>query len=159
MMRAQLEEIAASVPGAFGGVEVLRTLLRREGRTQVLSLIVDREGGMDTDSCGRISRYIINRIDALDPPIEDYRIEVSSAGLERPLLTAEHYRRFRGRPAKVITSLHIGNRVEFSGPIDAVTDEAVTIRDPHAGPTPIPFAAIKRAHLIYDPSTDLKKKH
>jgi hypothetical protein len=34
----------------------------------------------------------------------------------------------------------------------------VTIRDPHAGPTPIPFAAIKRAHLIYDPSTDLKKK-
>ncbi|HEY7995110.1 MAG: ribosome maturation factor RimP [Candidatus Eremiobacterales bacterium] len=157
-MRAQLEEIAASVPGAFGGVEVLRTLLRREGRTQVMSLTVDREGGMDTDACGRISRYVINRIEALDPPIEDYRVEVASAGLERPLLTAEHYRRFRGRPAKVVTSLHIGNRVEFNGPIDVVTDEAVTIRDPHAGPTPIPFAAIKRAHLIYDPSTDLKKK-
>ena len=158
-MRTQLEEVAASVPAAFGGVEVLRTLIRREGRTQVLSLIVDREGGMDTDACARISRFIINRIGALDPPIEDYRIEVSSAGLERPLLTPEHYRRFRGRPAKVITSLHIGNRVEFNGPIDAVTDEAVTIRDPHAGPTPIPFAAIKRAHLIYDPSSDLKKKH
>jgi ribosome maturation factor RimP len=158
-MRAQLEEIAASVPGAFGGVEVLRTLIRREGRTHVMSLIVDREGGMDTDACARISRFVINRIEALDPPIDDYRIEVSSAGLERPLLTAEHYRRFRGRPAKVITSLHIGNRVEFNGPIDTVTDEAVTIRDPHAGPTPIPFAAIKRAHLIYDPSSDLKKKH
>ena len=158
-MRTQLEEIAASVPAAFGGVEVLRTFIRREGRTHVMSLIVDREGGMDTDACGRISRFMINRIEALDPPIEDYRIEVSSAGLERPLLTAEHYRRFRGRPAKVITSLHIGNRVEFNGPIDAVTDEAVTIRDPHAGPTPIPFAAIKRAHLIYDPSSDLKKRH
>jgi len=157
-MRAELEEIAASVPAAFDGVEVLRALLRREGRTQVMSLIVDREGGMDTDACARISRFIINRIDALDPPVDDYRVEVSSAGLERPLLTAEHYRRFRGRPAKVITSLHIGNRVEFSGPIDSVTDEAVTIRDPHAGPTPIPFAAIKRAHLIYDPTTDLKKK-
>lgn len=146
------------MPATFGGVEILRTLVRREGRTQVLSLVVDREGGMDTDSCARISRFIINRIEALDPPIEDYRVEVSSAGLERPLLTAEHYRRFRGRPAKVITSLHIGNRVEFNGPIDVVTDEAVTIRDPHAGPTPIPFAAIKRAHLIYDPATDLKKK-
>ncbi|HYK52031.1 MAG TPA: hypothetical protein VEV38_00660 [Candidatus Eremiobacteraceae bacterium] len=158
-MRTQLEEVAASVPAAFGGVEVLRALIRREGRTRVLSLIVDREGGMDTDACARISRFVINRIEALDPPIEDYRIEVSSAGLERPLLTPEHYRRFRGRPAKVITSLHIGNRVEFNGPIDTVTDEAVTIRDPHAGPTPIPFAAIKRAHLIYDPSSDLKKKH
>ena len=157
-MRTELEEIAASVPAAFGGVEVLRTLLRREGRTQVMSLIVDRDGGMDTDACARISRFIINRIDALDPPVDDYRIEVSSAGLERPLLTAEHYRRFRGRLAKVVTSLHIGNRVEFNGPIDAVTDEAVTIRDPHAGPTPIPFAAIKRAHLIYDPASDLKKK-
>lgn len=157
-MRAELEAIAASVPAAFDGVEVLRTLLRREGRTQVVSLIVDREGGMDTDACARISRFIIEKIDALDPPVDDYRVEVSSAGLERPLLTAEHYRRFRGRPAKVITSLHIGNRVEFSGPIDAVTDEAVTIRDPHAGPTPIPFAAIKRAHLIYDPASDLKKK-
>lgn len=146
------------MPAAFGGVEVLRTLVRREGRTQVMSLVVDREGGMDTDSCARISRFIINRIEALDPPIEDYRVEVSSAGLERPLLTADHYRRFRGRSAKVITSLHIGNRVEFTGPIDVVTDEAVTIRDPHAGPTPIPFAAIKRAHLIYDPSSDLKKK-
>jgi len=41
-MRTQLEEIAASVPAAFSGVEVLRTLLRREGRTQVMSLIVDR---------------------------------------------------------------------------------------------------------------------
>lgn len=157
-MPGELEAIAASVPGAFAGVEVLRSSIRREGRTSVLCLTVDRDGGMDTDACTRISRWISNRIDALDPPVEDYRIEVSSAGLERPLLTGEHYRRFRGRPAKVVTTLRIGNRVEFSGAIGAVTDEAVIIEDPHAGPTPIPFAAIKRAHLIYDPSSDLKKK-
>ena len=157
-MRDEFEEIARAVPGAFGGVEVLRTTVRREGRTLVMSLIVDREGGMDTDACGRISRFVIDRVDALDPPIDDYRVEVSSAGLERPLLAPDHYRRFRGRPAKVVTSLRIGNRVEFNGPIGTVTDEAVTIDDPHAGATPIPFAAIKRAHLIYDPTSDLKKK-
>jgi ribosome maturation factor RimP len=157
-MRDAFEQIAAAVPGAFAGVEVLRTTLRREGRTHVLSLIVDRDGGMDTDACGRISRFIIERIDVLDPPIDDYRIEVSSAGLDRPLLTPEHYRRFRGRPAKIVTSLRIGNRVEFNGPIGTVSDEAVTIVDPHAGATPIPFEAIKRAHLIYDPSSDLKRK-
>lgn len=157
-MRDELEAIAASVPAKFAGIEVLRTTLRREGRTQVLSLIVDRDGGVDTDACGKISRFIIDRIEGLEPAIEDYRIEVSSAGLERPLLVPEHYRRFHGRPAKVVTSLRIGNRVEFNGPIGAVTEEAVTIDDPHAGATPIPFAAIKRAHLIYDPSSDLKKK-
>lgn len=159
-MRTALEEIAASVPTApeFHDVEVLRATVGREHRAYVLSLVVDREGGVDSDLCEAISRYLIRRIDALEPPVDDYRVEVASAGLERPLLTPTHYRRFRGKAAKVVTSLRIGNRIEFTGAIDAVTDDAVTILDPHAGPTPIPYAAIKRAHLVYDPSADLKKK-
>ena len=159
-MRTELETIAGSVSSApeFFDVEVLRASVRRENRTFVLGLIVDREGGVDTDLCESISRYLIRRIDALDPPVSDYRVEVSSAGLERPLLTPSHFKRFRGRIARIITSLRIGNRVEFAGPIDLASDDSVTIADPHAGPTPIPYAAIKRAHLVYDPSTDLKKK-
>ena len=159
-MRTALEGIAAAVPtvAAFRDVEILKTTVRRENRAQVVSLMVDREGGVDFDLCEAISRYLIARIDALDPPVPEYRVEVASAGLDRPLLTPSHYRRFRGREAKVVTSLHIGNRVEFTGAIDAVTDDAVTILDPHAGPTPIPYAAIKRAHLVYDPASDLKKK-
>jgi ribosome maturation factor RimP len=159
-MHNALEAIAASIASVdrFAGVEVLRTLVRREGRTNVVGLIVDRDGGVDTDLCEAISRYLMRRIDALVPPVGDYRIEVSSAGLERPLLSPSHYRRFRGKAAKVVTSLHIGNRVEFTGPIGDVTEEAVTILDPHAGPTPIPYAAIKRAHLVYDPTSDLKKR-
>jgi ribosome maturation factor RimP len=156
-MRAMLEDLAVTVPSTFQDVEVLRTTVRRENRAHVLSLVIDREGGVDTDLCEAISRYLIRRIDALDP-LADYRVEVASAGLERPLLTPSHYRRFRGKVAKVVTSLHIGNRIEFTGPIDVVTEDAVTILDPHAGPTPIPYAAIKRAHLVYDPSQDLKRK-
>ena len=159
-MRTALLDIAASVASApeFFGIEVLKAVVRRENRALVVSLIVDREDGVDTDLCEAISRYLIRRIDALDQPPADYRVEVASAGLERPLLSPAHYRRFRGKDAKVVTSLHIGNRIEFSGPIGTVTDEAVTILDPHAGPTPIPYAAIKRAHLIYDPVQDFKKK-
>jgi ribosome maturation factor RimP len=158
-MRTALEEIAAAVPSvtAFHDVEVLKTTVLKEHGAYVVSLMIDREGGVDIDLCEAISKYLIRRMDALDPPV-DYRVEVASAGLERPLLAPSHYRRFRGKAAKVVTSLHIGNRVEFTGPIDAVTDDAVTILDPHAGPTPIPYAAIKRAHLVYDPATDLKKK-
>ena len=152
-----LERIAARLPLTFDGLELIKTSVRREGRSQVLSLIVDRHGGVDTDLCEAISRHLARAIDALSPPIVDYRIEVASPGLERPLITPAHYRRFAGERAKVVTSLHIGNRVEFTGPIGDVTEEAVTILDPHAGPTPIPYAAIKRAHLVYDPRDDLKK--
>ena len=159
-VREELAAIAASIPSAhnFSDVEVLKAGVRSEGRTHVVGVIVDRDGGVDTDLCEAITRHLIRRIDALEPPVADYRVEVASAGLDRPLLNPAHYRRFRGKTAKVVTSLHIGNRVEFTGPIAEVTDEAVTILDPHAGPTPIPYAAVKRAHLVYDPADDLKKK-
>ena len=159
-MNSALEEIAATVSSVpeFRDVEVLKATVGREHRAYVVGLLVDRDGGVDTNLCEAISKYLIRRIDALDPPVENYRVEVASAGLERPLLIPAHFRRFRGALAKVVTSLHIGNRVDFTGAIGAVTDEAVTILDPHAGPTPIPYAAIKRAHLVYDPSQDLKRK-
>jgi ribosome maturation factor RimP len=159
-MRSSIETIVSTLASApeFAGVEVLKTTVGRDRRAFVVSVVVDREGGVDTDLCQAISKYLIRRIDALDPPVDDYRVEVASAGLERPLVTPEHFRRFRGAAAKVVTSLHIGNRVEFTGAIGAVTQDAVTILDPHAGPTPIPYAAMKRAHLVYDPAQDLKKK-
>jgi ribosome maturation factor RimP len=157
---SDLVAIAASVAKApeFRGVEVLKSVVRRERGSYVLSLIVDCEDGVDTDLCEEISRYLIRRVDELPPPIPNYRVEVASAGLDRPLLTPAHYRRFAGQRIKVITTLRIANRTEFSGAIGHVNEEAVTVADPYAGPTPIPYAAIKRANLIYDPAQDLKKK-
>ena len=155
-----LEGIAASVAASpeFRDVEVLKAFVRRERGAFVLALIVDRAGGVDTDLCESISRHLIRRVEALPPPVPDYRVEVSSAGLERPLLTPEHYQRYTGKLAKVITTLRIVNRTDFTGSIVDVSEDAVTIADPHAGLTPIPYAAIKRAHLVYDPAQDLKKK-
>jgi len=159
-MRDSLEAIVASVAGNpdFGDIEFLRSNVHRERGAFVVTLVIDREGGVDTALCERISRYLIRRIEELSPAPEDFRVEVSSAGLDRPLYTPEHYRRFTGKRVKVITTLRIANRTEFSGAVGAVNADAVTILDPYAGPTPIPFAAIKRANLIYDPSEDLKRK-
>jgi|SRR5579864_196763 len=158
--RAAFEEIVASVASApqFRDVEVLKAGVRRERGAYVMSLIVDRPTGVDTDLCEAISRHLIRRAEALPPPVPAYQVEVASAGLDRPLLTPAHYRRFAGRLAKVITTLRIANRTEFTGAIGTVSADAVTIEDPHAGPTPVPYAAIKRANLVYEPSEDLKKR-
>jgi ribosome maturation factor RimP len=142
----------------FTGVEIVRSSLRREHGAYVVEMIVDREGGVDTDLCEAISRALIRGIDGLEPPVGGYRVEVASAGLDRPLLTPEHFRRFAGRVVKVITTLRIANRTEFNGTIGASDDTSATILDPHAGPTQIPFAAMKRANLVFDPSADLKRK-
>jgi ribosome maturation factor RimP len=142
----------------FGALEVLKCAVHREHRVFHVSVTIDRNGGVDSDLCEAVSRYIENRIEALPPPVPLFTLEVASAGLERPLLKPEHYRRFLGRSIKVITTLRIKNRTEFTGEIESADENAVTLNDKYAGVTPLPYAAIKRAHLVYDPRTDLSRK-
>lgn len=143
---------------AFRDVEVLKLAIRKEHSAYHVSLMIDREGGVDSNLCESISRYIERRIDELPPPVPLYTMEVASAGVERPLLKPEHYLRFKGRMINVITSLRVKNRTEFTGSIADADDNAVTIDDKYAGITPLPYGAIKRAHLVYDPRSDLNRK-
>jgi ribosome maturation factor RimP len=142
----------------FGDIEVLKHTVRKEHGTYYVSLMIDREGGVDSALCEAVARFVENRIDEMPPPVPLFQLEVASAGLARPLLRPEHYRRFQGREANIITTLRIKNRVEFTGPIASADETAVTVDDKYAGQTAVPYAAIKRANLVYDPREDLKRK-
>lgn len=142
----------------FRDVEVLKCNVHKEHRVYYVSITIDRESGVDSNLCEAVSRYVENRIEELPPPTPLFQLEVASAGLARPLLRPEHFVRFRGREINVITTLRIKNRVEFTGPISHADGTAVTVDDKYVGPTPLPYAAIKRANLVYDPREDLKRK-
>ena len=155
----RLEAILQNVAERFADVEVLKTAVRREGRAYALSVIIDREGGVDTALCERITRFIDQGVEAekFDAALGPYTIEVGSAGLDRPLLAPAHYRRFIGHDARIITSLRVHNRVEFTGKIEAADEDKVTLADRYAGRVDVPYAAIKRANLVYDIAGDLKR--
>ena len=70
---------------------------------------------------GRGKRTVLLRIDRLDPFDSPFKLEVESPGPQRPLLTAEHFRRFQGLAAKVQVTGET-----FKGVIGNVSDEAVT---------------------------------
>ncbi|HEV2878684.1 MAG TPA: hypothetical protein VGW96_03795 [Candidatus Eremiobacteraceae bacterium] len=142
----------------FHDIEFLKRSIRKERGVYHLSVTIDREGGVDSNLCEAVARYIENRMEELPPPPPLFQLEVASAGLARPLLRPEHFKRFRGREINVITTLRIKNRVEFTGPISHADDTAVTVEDKYAGLTPLPYPAIKRANLVYDPREDLRKK-
>lgn len=156
----RIEELCGHLTSApqFHDLEILKCTVHREHRTFHVSITIDREGGVDANLCESVSRYIERRIEELPPPVPLFSIEVASAGLARPLLRPEHYRRFLGRLINVITTLRIKNRTEFTGEIAQAEDDVVTINDKYAGVTLLPYAAIKRANLVYDPREDLKKK-
>jgi ribosome maturation factor RimP len=156
--RERVEILVDIAIADFAGVELVRRLVVREHGGFSVRVMLDREGGVSTQLCEAVSKAIARSIDALSTPAPDYDLEVASAGLDRPLYTPAQFRRFAGRKAKVVTSKPVGNRVEFSGPIVTADDTAVVIDDAHAGATPVPHAVIKRANLIYDASTDFKRK-
>lgn len=152
-----VEEIITAISREFATVEVLKHTVRRERGVLAIAVSIDRDGGVDTGLCERISRFVANRLDASSPPIGNYSLEVASAGLDRPLLTPAHFKRFAGRDVRIITHLRIANRVEFTGRIEAADETKVILLDRYAGRVEIPYGAIKRANLAYEPAQDLKK--
>jgi ribosome maturation factor RimP len=151
------ERVVHAIPHepAFRAIEIV-TANVRPGRTSALTVMVDREGGVDIVTCERIAARINVALDAFP---DEYTLEVSSAGVDRPLVKPSDYDRFDGRNAKVITTQAIGNAKTHRGILAGVRGTDVILRTGANGETelPIPIAAIKSANLEYDIRADLQR--
>ncbi len=151
------ERVVHAIPheSAFHGVEIVSTSIR-PGRTVALAVMVDREGGVDIATCERIAARINVALDAFS---DEYTLEVSSAGVDRPLTKPADYDRFGGRNAKVVTTLAIANAKTHRGILAGMRGTNVILRTGAQGETelPIPFEAIKSANLEYDIRADLQR--
>ncbi|MBF0255593.1 MAG: ribosome maturation factor RimP [Gammaproteobacteria bacterium] len=63
----------------------------------LLRIYIDTEHGITLDDCTAVSHQVSGVLDVEDPIHENYRLEISSPGLDRPLFSLEHFQRFRGR--------------------------------------------------------------
>jgi ribosome maturation factor RimP len=151
------ERIVRAIPHepAFRGVEIVTTSVR-PGRTTALAVMVDREGGVDIATCERIAARINVALDAFP---DEYTLEVSSAGVDRPLVKPSDYDRFDGKNVKVVTTLAIGNAKTHRGVLAGLRGTNVILRTGAKGETelPIPIETIKSANLEYDIRADLQR--
>jgi ribosome maturation factor RimP len=109
---------------------------------------------VDLDDCERISRELSALLDVDDPIAQAYSLEVSSPGIDRPLVTVQHFRRFVGAEIKV-TLLHGvpnpqgGERKNFRGMLSAVEgDHATMIVD--GQPWVFPISDVDVAKIVPD---------
>jgi ribosome maturation factor RimP len=151
------ERIVRAIPHepAFRAIEIVTSSIR-PGRTSALTVMVDREGGVDIATCERIAARINVALDAFP---DEYTLEVSSAGVDRPLVREADYDRFSGRNAKIVTTLAIGNAKTHRGVLGGLRGSNVIL---HTGAKaenelPIPLTAIKSANLEYDIRADLQR--
>jgi ribosome maturation factor RimP len=151
------DRIVRAIPHepAFRAVEIVTSAIR-PGRTSALTVMVDREGGVDIATCERIAARINVALDAFP---DEYTLEVSSAGVDRPLVKDADYDRFSGRNAKIVTTLAIGNAKTHRGVLAGLRGSNVILQTGAKGETelPIPLTAIKSANLEYDIRADLQR--
>ncbi|MFI8105003.1 ribosome maturation factor RimP [Streptomyces sp. NPDC086023] len=83
------------------GLDLEDIELSRAGRRRMLRIVVDSDEGLDLDLCAELSREISDKLDETDVMGEDeYQLEVSSPGADRPLKEHRHYVRAVGRLVK-----------------------------------------------------------
>ena len=138
------------------GVELVDVRLATEGGERVVRIILDRErsdglpgSAISLDDCQYVSRSIGHVLDE-DPEQEaaSYRVEVSSPGLERPLVRLADFDRFCGRVARIKTFQPIDARRNFEGLLLGTEGNNVRI-DCGGAIAVVPLDGIAKAHLVH----------
>ncbi|MCG6862435.1 MAG: ribosome maturation factor RimP [Chromatiaceae bacterium] len=107
----------------------------------------DESEGITLDDCGAVSHQLSGVLDVEDPISGHYNLEVSSPGLDRPLFTAEHFDRFRGRKVRLKLAVKLDGRRNLEGQIDGLKQEAVLLRVDGEN-REIPLAMVESARLV-----------
>jgi ribosome maturation factor RimP len=140
------------------GVEFVQSEIVGSKRNMTVRIYIDKPTGVTLEDCSTVSRAIEEVIDADDFIPTPYVLEVSSPGLERPLLSVKDFEKFAGKKAKVKTSEAIDGQTNFNGRIASVEDSDILFEDKTNGAVRIPFDTIAKANLKVDLAEEFKKK-
>ena len=164
--RDRIRPVAERVVRSYG-LEIFDVQFRRESHGWVLRVIIDRpfaegdpvpasdigspEDSIGIEECQRVSQDLSAILDVEEEALglqlpENYTLEVSSPGLDRPLRGALDYRRFTGRLAKVVSREPVDGQSAFAGRIQGVEGDMVVLSEGRRTHR-IPLAKISRAHL------------
>ncbi|MGH6945521.1 MAG: ribosome maturation factor RimP [Geminicoccaceae bacterium] len=130
------------------GFELVRVLLMGGQRAtlQVMAERADR-GPMTVEQCAAISRAVSAVLDVADPIRGAYRLEVTSPGIDRPLVRRGDFERFAGAEVRLETEAPIEGRRRFRGRLVGLAGDNLLLQLSE-GERAIPYGAIKKAKLV-----------
>jgi ribosome maturation factor RimP len=153
---ARIASIVSPVLAAVGFRLVRVRLTGQNGLT--LQVMAERpDGSMTVEDCEAVSRAVSPALDVDDPIEKAYNLEVSSPGIDRPLVRVSDFEAGKNHQVKLETSVLVGGRKRFRGRIADVTDNSVVVEadKPEEGEgegeavvTAIPFESIAEARLV-----------
>ena len=149
-MNALADRIAAMIEPSLKalGYDLVRVQIdgKRQARIQIMAERSDGSG-MGVEDCALVSRSVSALLDVEDPIEGSYQLEVSSPGIDRPLVRPQDYARFAGHVAKLELKMPRDGRRRFTGTLKGVAADAVLL-DLDAETLKIPLADIERGKLV-----------
>ena len=151
-LETRIARIAEPVANDLG-YALVRVRVTPENGCTVQIMAEDGDGRFTIADCERLSKDLSPVLDVEDPIDREYHLEVSSPGIDRPLVRSRDFAAYIGHEAKVELADMLDGRRRFRGEIVAADDESVTIRLPDApgGTDPdhrLPLALLSEAKLV-----------
>ena len=139
------------------GYNIIRIQLIKNKNIQIM---IERQsdGNLDVDDCVFLSRHISTILNVDEGAFKDYSLEISSPGLDRPLIIREDFLRFLGRRVNIkLFNIHDG-KSKFSAILSNIDENNIVkfITDRNAEDLELPLDSIKACNLI--PEIDFSKK-
>ena len=129
------------------GYELVGVELERSGPRPVLRVFLDHDDGITIGDCETASRQIGAVLEVEDPVPDSWMLEVSSPGLDRPLLRSDHFVRFAGRPVRLRTTEPLDGRRGWKGRLVGCREGNVVVRE-GGEERLIPLGLIGKANLV-----------
>jgi ribosome maturation factor RimP len=153
-VQERLEALIEPLVKTMGYELVLLEFSPHKG-SALVRLFIDAPAGITLGDCEKVSREVEGVLDVEDPIPQNYRLEVSSPGLDRPLVKPEHYERFAGQVAKVQLVAPKAGRRKFQGVLKGLKDGRVVLDTADAGTVLLTLDEIERARLVPDYEMEL----
>lgn len=132
------------------GFELVDIIYRYEGADLVLRILADRpEGGINLDECAYLNTEICKILDERNLVQQNYILEVSSPGLDRPLRSKNDFLRCINRRVKIFLREAVAEKLEMDGTIIKADDDSVYI-DMKGNNVRVPLFAITKAKQIIE---------
>ena len=148
------EELRALIEPVVEGyeLELVDVLITRGGRPRLLRVTIDTpegDGCVSVERCAQVSRELETQLDAADPIASEYRLEISSPGLDRLLAREKDFSAACGSEVQIETRRPLDGRRRFRGRL-LDFDGSVAKLTVDGNEVGIPFAEVAKANTVYE---------
>ena len=132
------------------GYELYNAEFVKEGRDWFLRVYIDKtvtDEYVGTEDCEKVSRFLSEKLDEEDPIEQNYYLEVSSPGMDRPLMKRSHYERYIGREVEIRLYKGKDGTKNIQGVLKDITGDDITVEDHDGREWKLQLSEIAKAKL------------